>query len=347
MAFPVQRPRRLRQSEAIRALVRESDLSPRRFILPLFAVPGSKIKREIASLPDQYHLSVDCLVDEAMAARDAGIPAVLVFGVPEYRDEQASGAYARNGIVQRAVHALKQCVPDLLVITDVCPCEYTASGHCGILKDGYLENDLSLELMAKIALSHAEAGSDMLAPAAMLDGQVRAMRQALDTYGFHNLPIMAYSAKFASKLYDPFFREGTQSAVSCGDKKSHQVDCANSDEAMREIAMDIEEGADIIMVKPALFYLDVVYRARQQFHMPLAVYDVSGEYAMIDAAYLLGRLDRDAIMLEALTCMQRAGADIIITYFAKRAAELLYRGQAAIYSRMLAGTGKEELAARW
>jgi len=211
----------------------------------------------------------------------------------------------------------------MLVITDVCPCEYTVSGHCGLMRNGYLDNDSSLDLIKKITLSHAEAGSDIVAPAAMLDGQIQAMRQALDSSGFHNLPIMAYSAKFASKLYDPFFKEGTHSTLKFGNKQTHQMDFSNSNEAMREIALDIEEGADIVMVKPALFYLDIVYRAKQEFQMPLAVYDVSGEYAMIDAAARLGRLDRDAIMLEALTCMKRAGADIIITYFAKRAAELL------------------------
>ncbi len=323
MGFPARRLRRLRQSEALRGLVRENKLSASNFILPLFVVPGSKIRREIASLPGNYHLSIDCLVKEALAARDLGILAVLLFGVPETKDEQASGAYAQHGIVQEAVRALKSTVPEILVITDVCPCEYTLNGHCGIIHNGYLDNDASLDLITRITLSHAEAGSDMVAPASMLDGQIQAMRQALDSHGFCNLPIMAYSAKFASKLYDPFFKEGTHSTLSFGDKRTHQMDFSNSDEAMREIALDIEEGADIVMVKPALFYLDVVYRAKQEFKMPLAVYDVSGEYAMIDAAARLGRLDRDAIMLEALTCMKRAGADIIITYFAKRAAELL------------------------
>jgi porphobilinogen synthase len=332
MGFPARRLRRLRQNEAIRGLVRENKLSASNFILPLFVVPGSKIRREIASLPGNYHLSIDCLVEEAIAARDLGIPAVLLFGVPEAKDEQASGAYAPRGIVQEAVRALKSNVPEILVITDVCPCEYTLNGHCGIVHNGYLDNDSSLDLITKITLSHAEAGADMVAPASMLDGQILAMRQGLDSRGFHNLPIMAYSAKFASKLYDPFFKEGTHSTVSFGDKRTHQMDVSNSDEAMREIALDIEEGADIVMVKPALFYLDVVYRAKQEFKMPLAVYDVSGEYAMIDAAARLGRLDRDAIMLEALTCMKRAGADIIITYFAKRAAQLLHRQERSGYA---------------
>jgi porphobilinogen synthase len=323
MGFPTKRLRRLRQNEAIRGLVRENKLSASSFILPLFVVPGSAVKEEIAALPGNYHLSIDCLIEEAIAVRDLGVPAVLLFGVPETKDEQASGSYSPNGIVQEAVRALKSKVPGMLVVTDVCPCEYTTSGHCGLMRNGYLDNDSSLELIAKITLSHAEAGSDIVAPAAMLDGQIHTMRQALDSRGFHNLPIMAYAAKFASKLYDPFFKEGTHSTLKFGNKQTHQMDFSNSNEAMREIALDIEEGADIVMVKPALFYLDIVYRAKQEFQMPLAVYDVSGEYAMIDAAARLGRLDRDAIMLEALTCMKRAGADIIITYFAKRAAELL------------------------
>ncbi len=346
MSFPAQRLRRLRQNESYRTLVRENQLSPSRFIHPLFVVPGTNVRKEIASLPGQYHLSIDCLVEEASAIRDLGVPGVLLFGVAEHKDEQASGAYAPDGIVQRAVRALKHVVPDLLVITDVCPCEHTTSGHCGILRDGYLDNDASLALLTRIALSHTEAGSDMVAPAAMLDGQIQAIRAALDANGFTNLPIMAYSAKFASKLYDPFFKEGTKSAVVCGDKKSHQMDIANSDEAMREIALDIEEGADIIMVKPALFYLDIVRRAKDKFQMPLAVYNVSGEYAMIDAASKLGRLDRDAIMFEALTSMARAGADIIITYFAKRAAELLNNRQASAYQHAGSGSPVEELAAK-
>lgn len=324
MGFPARRLRRLRQNEKFRSLVRETELSVNDFILPLFVVPGAGVRQEISSLPGNYQLSIDCLIEESLKVRDLGIPAVLLFGIPEHRDELARSAYSPEGIVQRAVHALKSTVPDLLVITDVCLCEYTLSGHCGVLKNGYLENDASLELLVKTTLSHAEAGCDMVAPAAMLDGQIQAMRHVLDAHEFQNLPIMAYSAKYASKLYDPFFNEGTHSTLSFGNKKTHQMDYGNSDEAMHEIALDIEEGADIVMVKPALFYLDVVYRAKQQFRMPLAAYNVSGEYAMIDAAAKLGRLDRDAIMLEALSCLKRAGADMIITYFAKRAAELLH-----------------------
>jgi porphobilinogen synthase len=325
MAFPTQRPRRLRQNEALRQLVRETTLSVRDFIYPLFVMPGHGIKKEIDALPGNYHLSIDCLIEEAKEARDLGINNFLLFGVPDVVDknEQATAAYAPTGIVQEALRALKSMVPEILVITDVCPCEYTSHGHCGIIENGYLVNDASVELLAKIAVSHAEAGSDMVAPAAMLDGQIQAMRQALDSRGFQNLPIMAYSAKYASKLYDPFFKEGTKSTLSFGDKRTHQMDFGNSDEAMREIAMDIEQGADIVMVKPALFYLDVVYRAKQEFHVPLAVYNVSGEYAMIESAAQLGRLNKDAIMLEALTCLKRAGADLIITYFAKQAARLI------------------------
>lgn len=344
MGFPARRLRRLRQSEAIRSLVRENKLSASSFILPLFAVPGSKIRREIPALPENYHLSIDCLVEEAIAARESGIRTVLLFGVPEAKDDQGSGSYAEHGIVQQAVRALKHTVPEMLVVTDVCPCEYTQSGHCGILRNGYLDNDASLDLIRKITLSHAEAGSDMVAPAAMLDGQIHVMRETLDSHGFHNLPIMAYSAKFASKLYDPFFKEGTHSALTFGDKRTHQMDCFNSNEAMREILLDIEEGADIVMVKPALFYLDVVYRAKQEFKMPLAVYNVSGEYAMIDAAARLGRLDRDAVMMEALNCLKRAGADIIITYFARRAANLLRRSEWAEYVHADHDLHEEELA---
>src|SRR6266436_955434 len=325
MAFPAQRLRRLRQNTGFRRLVRETSISTDDLILPLFVVPGHGIKKEMSSLPENYHLSIDCLVEEAKEINDLGVSAILLFGVPEndVKDDQATGAYCPNGIVQRAVRAVKDAVPDLMVITDVCLCEYTPHSHCGILKDGYLMNDLSLELLAKTAVSHAEAGSDMVAPAAMLDGQIGTLRRALDASGFENLPIMAYSAKYASKLYDPFFREGTQSALAHGDKKTHQMDYCNSNEAMREIALDIEEGADIVMVKPALYYLDIVYRAKTEFQMPLATYNVSGEYAMIDAAARIGRLDKKLIMMEALISMKRAGADIIITYFAKEVAKEL------------------------
>ncbi len=328
MGFPTTRLRRLRQNAKFRRLVCETSLSVDDLVWPVFAVPGQGIRREIGALPGNYHLSVDCLVEEAKKARDLGIPALLLFGVPDAadKDERGSGAYSPTGIVQKALRALKRGVPDILIITDVCLCEYTLHGHCGILENGYLVNDASLELLAKTAVSHAEAGSDMVAPAAMLDGQIQAMRNALDRESFENLPIMAYAAKYASKLYDPFFKEGTQSSLSFGDKKSHQMPVPNSDEAMREIALDVEEGADIIMVKPGLFYLDIVYRAKQEFQMPVAAYNVSGEYAMIDAGAHLGRLDECAIMFEALSCFKRAGADFIITYFAPMAAESLRLG---------------------
>ena len=325
MLYPAQRLRRLRQNTGFRRLVRETSISTDDLILPLFVVPGHGIKKEMSSLPENYHLSIDCLVEEAKEISDLGVSAILLFGVPEndVKDDQATGAYCPNGIVQRAVRAVKDAVPDLMVITDVCLCEYTPHSHCGILKDGYLMNDLSLELLAKTAVSHAEAGSDMVAPAAMLDGQIGTLRRALDAGGFENLPIMAYSAKYASKLYDPFFREGTQSALAHGDKRTHQMPISNSNEAMREIALDIEEGADIIIVKPGLFCLDIIYRAKQQFQMPIAAYNVSGEYAMIDAAARLGRLDKNAILFEALASLKRAGSDILITYAAKQAARCL------------------------
>jgi porphobilinogen synthase len=319
----------LRQNEKFRRLVRETSLSVDDLVWPLFAVPGHGIRQEISSLPGNYHLSIDCLVEEAKRAADLGLSAILLFGVPgaEDKDELASKAYSPEGIVQRAVAALKRSVPEILVITDVCLCEYTPHSHCGILENGYLVNDASLELLAKTAVSHAEAGSDMVAPAAMLDGQIKTLRQALDEHGFQNLPIMAYSAKYASKLYDPFFKEGTQSTLHKGNKRSHQMPISNSDEAMREIALDVEEGADIIMVKPGLFYLDIVYRAKQQFQMPLAVYNVSGEYAMIDAGARLVRVDRNAIMFETLACFKRAGADIVISYYAPQAAQCLARAK--------------------
>jgi porphobilinogen synthase len=325
MGFPTQRMRRLRQNATFRRLVRETTVSVDDLLLPLFVVPGHGIKEEISALPGNYHLSIDYLVEEAQNARDLGIPAILLFDVPDAKEKDlsASGAYSPKGVVQEAVRALKKKVPGILVITDVCLCQFTPHGDCGVRENGYLNNDRSLEILAKVAVSHAEAGSDMVAPAAMLDGQVGALRQALDSHGFCNLPIMAYSAKFASKLYDPFRKEGTQSSASPVDKKSHQMPIFNSDEAMREIALDIEEGADIVMVKPALFYLDVVYRAKKEFQTPLAVYNVSGEYAMIDAAARLGRLERNRIMFEALACMKRAGADVIITYVAMQAAQCL------------------------
>ena len=305
-------------------MVAETSVSVSDLVLPLFVVHGTGIREEIAALPGTFHLSVDRLVEEVGELRDLGIPAVLLFGLPAVKDEAASEAYAQDGIVQQAVRALKDEVPEVLVATDVCMCEYTMHGHCGIVVDGYLENDATLELIARTALSHAEAGADIVAPAGMMDGQIGAMRSILDEHDYTNTVVMAYAAKYASKLYDPFFRHGTESSVAFGDKKTHQMDFANSNEAMREIELDIEEGADIVMVKPALFYLDIVRRAKEEFGMPLAVYNVSGEYAMIKAAASHGLIDEDAVMMETMTAFKRAGADLIITYFAKQVARVLH-----------------------
>ena len=321
--FPVQRPRRLRRTAALRRMVAETSVSVSDLILPLFVVHGTGVREEIAALPGTFHLSVDQLVDEVREVRDLGIPAVLLFGLPAVKDEAASEAYAPDGIVQQAVRALKDEVPEMLVTTDVCMCEYTTHGHCGIVVDGYVENDATLELIARTALSHAEAGADVVAPAGMMDGQIRAIRGILDEHDYTNTVVMAYAAKYASSLYDPFFRHGTESSVAFGDKKTHQMDFANSNEAMREIALDVEEGADIVMVKPALFYLDIVRRAKEEFAMPLAVYNVSGEYVMLKAAASLGQVDEDAVVMETMTAFKRAGADLIITYFAKQVARIL------------------------
>jgi len=323
MSFPTQRMRRLRRNEGLRRMVRESRLSVDDLIYPLFVVHGKGIKKEIEPLPGNYHLSVDRLEEEAKEIRDLGIPAVILFGIPEKRDEMASEAYDPKGIVQVAIRRLKKSVPNLIVITDVCLCEYTPHGHCGIVKDGYLQNDPSVELLKKVTLAQAEAGSDIVAPAAMLDGQVAAMRSALDEHGFTDIAIMGYSAKMATKLYDPFFKSATESAVAFGDKKSHQMDYSNANEALREIALDIEEGADIVMVKPGMFYMDIIYRAKQKFGVPLAVYNVSGEYAMIKSAAQMGRINEREITLELLTSFKRAGADLILTYSARDVAPLL------------------------
>jgi porphobilinogen synthase len=326
MGFPVQRMRRLRKNETIRSMVRETGVSANDFIYPLFVVHGSGIRNEIQALPGNFHMSVDALVEEAKRIHDLGIPAILLFGLPEIKDDIASEAYAPDGIVQRAVRAVKAEVPGMVVVTDVCLCEYTQNGHCGIVKNGYVQNDTTLELLARTALSHAEAGADIVAPAAMMDGQIGAIRGILDDHDRVDVIIMGYSSKYASKLYDPFFKHGTKSSVAFGDKKSHQMDYANANEAMREIALDIEEGADIVMVKPALFYLDIVSRAKNEFKMPLAVYNVSGEYTMVKSAAELGRIDEKAVMMEIFAAFKRAGADLIISYYAKDAAEVLNKG---------------------
>lgn len=322
MQFPDYRPRRLRKNEVFRRLVRETTLTIDDLVAPLFICPGTRVRRPVSSMPGVFQLSVDEAVKEASSLKELGIPAVILFGIPEVKDEAASGAFAREGIIQRAIREIKKKVKDLLVITDVCLCEYTNHGHCGILEKNEVSNDLTLEVLAETAVSHARAGADMVAPSAMMDGQVGAIREALDEAGFEETPIMAYSAKFASSFYGPF-REAAESAPKFGDRKSYQMDPANSDEAIREISLDVSEGADIIMVKPALPYLDVIRRAKEEFDLPLAAYNVSGEYAMIKAASQLGWLDGEKAMMEALTAIKRAGADIIITYFASEAARVI------------------------
>jgi len=324
MQFPDYRPRRLRQNENFRRMIRETKLSADNLIYPLFVVPGAKVKKPIASMPGNFQMSVDHIVREAARMKALGIPSVLLFGIPEKKDEIASGALAKDGVIQRAVREIKEKVPDLLVITDVCLCEYMSHGHCGMIEKGEVANDLTLEVLAEQAVSHARAGADMVAPSAMMDGQVGALREGLDEAGFDAVPIMAYSAKYASCFYGPF-REAAESAPSFGDRRAYQMDPANSDEAMREITLDVEEGADIIMVKPALPYLDVIRRAKEEFDLPLAAYNVSGEFAMVKAAAQMGWIDGERAMLESLTAIRRAGADMIITYFAPEAAEFLGR----------------------
>lgn len=322
MPYPTHRPRRLRRTEALRGLVRETTLSTRSLVYPLFVCPGSQVKDEISSMPGNFRWSVDRLVEECKAVADLGIPAVILFGIPEKKDEVGSGAYDADGIVQRAVRALKKAVPNLLLICDVCLDEYTSHGHCGVIKNGEVDNDATLGLLAKTALTQVEAGADIVAPSDMMDGRVGRIRAELDVRGFTATPILAYSAKYASGFYGPF-REAADSAPKFGDRKSYQMDPANQREAMREIALDIEEGADIIMVKPAMPYLDVLALARRTFDVPLAAYQVSGEFSMIAAAAQLGWIDRERIVMEALTSIKRAGADIILTYFAKEVARRL------------------------
>jgi porphobilinogen synthase len=306
-------------------MVRETTLAADDLVYPLFAVHGRGVRDPIPSMPGQFRLSIDELLKEAKDAAGMGIPAVLLFGLPAEKDLRGSEAYAEDGIVQRAVRAVKDTVPDLLVVTDVCLFQYTSHGHCGVVEDGAVRNDPSLELIARIAVSHAEAGADMVAPSDMMDGRVAAIREALDEASYLDTPIMAYSAKYASAFYGPF-RDAADSTPQFGDRRSYQMDPANAVEAMREIALDIDEGADIVMVKPALPYLDIISRAKGEFGVPLAAYSVSGEYAMIRAAGRLGWLDEERAMMEALTAIRRAGADIVITYFAKDAVRVLERG---------------------
>ena len=310
------RPRRLRQSAALRALVAETHLNVSQLILPLFARSGRKIRHPIKSMPGVFQLSPDEIVREATDAYTAGIPAVLLFGLPDKKDDRASGAFAKNGIVQQVTRLLKKELPSLLVVTDVCLCEYMAHGHCGIVRNGKILNDVSLDLLARTAVSHAAAGADIVAPSDMMDGRVRAIRTGLDEAGLEDTPIMSYAAKFASAFYGPF-RDAAESAPKFGDRRSYQMDAANAREALRETALDVSEGADIVMVKPALAYLDIIWQVKTQFGLPTAAYSVSGEYSMIKAAAAQGWIDERAVTLESLLAMRRAGADILITYSAK------------------------------
>lgn len=319
---PFTRTRRTRMTETLRSMVRETILTPKDFIYPLFVVPGTNVRNPVRSMPGVFQLSIDTVVQECAEVASLGIPAVILFGIPEHKDEVGSEAYDPNGIVQQAVRAIKKEVKDLVVITDVCMCEYTSHGHCGIVRGDEIVNDETLVLLAKEALSHAEAGADMVAPSDMMDGRVAIIRETLDDHGFLNLPIMAYSAKFSSGYYGPF-RDAAESAPKFGDRRSHQMDPANGNEAVREVAIDIDEGADIVMVKPAGPYLDIIRRVKDQFGMSVAAYQVSGEYSMIKAAAQNDWIDHDRVMMESLTGIKRAGADMILTYFAKEATRKL------------------------
>ena len=327
--FPAFRPRRLRSSAALRRLVAETELSARQLVLPLFVRSGRKIRKPVASMPGVFQLSIDEVLREAEAAHRLGVPAVLLFGIPVAKDVRASGAHARNGIVQQAVRSLKSELPELLVITDVCLCEYMSHGHCGIVHEGprgtTVLNDPSLKLLAQTARSHAEAGADMVAPSDMMDGRVRAIRAELDGNGFQDTPILSYAAKFASAFYGPF-REAAESAPKFGDRRSYQMDTANGNEALREVALDLQEGADMVMVKPGLAFLDIVHRVKSTFGYPTAVYSVSGEYSMIKAAAARGWIDERAVTMESMLAMRRAGADVIITYQAAQIAGWLRAG---------------------
>jgi porphobilinogen synthase len=342
MAFPIQRPRRLRRTESLRSFVRETRLSPEGFVYPLFVCPGEGIRKEVRSMPGVFNMSVDEAVKECREVKSLGIPSVILFGLPETKDEKASGAWIDDGIVQTAARAIKREVPDLLLMGDVCLCEYMSHGHCGIVKpvtqpqsvgaaaaappsvdvDYEIVNDATLDILARTAVSQAKAGIDIIAPSDMMDGRVAAIRTGLDKNGLEQIPILSYAAKFASGFYGPF-REAADSAPQFGDRRSYQMDPANVREAMREIELDLQEGADMIMVKPAISYLDVIAEARRRFDVPIAAYQVSGEYAMIKAAAQNNWIDHDRVMLESLTSIQRAGASIILTYFAKEVAKLL------------------------
>ena len=323
----IHRPRRLRRNPALRALVRETRLTPDNFVLPLFACPGNGVRREISSMPGVFNLSVDEIAKEAAAAYDNGVRSIILFGLPESKDELASGAYAEDGIVQRAIREVRRSSPELIVIADTCLCEYTSHGHCGVVRGGEVLNDESLELIARTAASQAEAGADIIAPSAMMDGQVAAIREALDESGFENTAIMSYAVKYASGFYGPF-REAAQSTPEFGDRRAYQMDPPNAREAMREAELDYSEGADILMVKPATVYLDVLKMVRDRFDLPLAAYHVSGEYALIKAAAQRGWIDEERVMMETLTSIKRAGADIILTYYAREAIRALNAAQA-------------------
>jgi porphobilinogen synthase len=319
------RPRRLRRTEALRSLVRETQLAPADFILPLFACAGEKIRREISAMPGVHNLSVDEIAKEAAAASELGVTSVILFGLPEAKDETGSGAYHENGIVQQAIRAVRKSAPDLVIVADTCLCEYTSHGHCGVVRDGEVLNDPTLELLARTAVSQAEAGAAVIAPSAMMDGQVGVIREALDDAGFEHIVIMAYAVKYASGFYGPF-REAADSAPVFGDRRAYQMDAANAREALREAELDYAEGADVLMVKPACCYLDIVQTLSEEFDLPIAAYHVSGEYAMIKAAARNGWIDEQRVMMETLTSIKRAGADIILTYYAREAIKLL-RGE--------------------
>lgn len=324
MSFPIHRPRRLRMNHVIRAMVRESRLSPDDLICPLFVTFGKGVKNKISSMPGCFQMSVDEIVKEAKKVHALGIPAIILFGIPEHKDERGTEAYNPKGVVQRAIKAIKDKVPELVVITDVCMCEYTSHGHCGVIKKGNVLNDPTLELLAKEALSHARAGADMVAPSDMMDGRVAAIRKILDIHGFQDTPVMSYAAKYSSAFYGPF-REAAESTPSFGDRRSYQMDPANRREALKEVALDIDEGADIVMVKPALSYLDIISDVKESFDLPVAAYNVSGEYSMVKAAAKLGWIDETRVMMEILTSIKRAGADLILTYHAVDAAKELNR----------------------
>lgn len=320
--FPIHRYRRLRRNETIRRMVRETSLSPDDFIYPLFVTHGKGNRKEITSMPGCYQESVDLVVKNAKEVYSLGIPAVILFGIPEHKDELGSSAFDENGVVQNAIRAIKDAIPELYVITDVCMCEYTSHGHCGFIEKGDVNNDKTLELLAKEALSHAKAGADMVAPSDMMDGRVGAIRKTLDSEGFSHIPIMSYAAKYASAFYGPF-REAAESTPQFGDRRTYQMDPANRREAIKEVSLDIEEGADIVMVKPALSYLDIISDIKRNFTVPVAAYNVSGEYSLVKAGARLGWIDEKRVMFEILISIKRAGADLILTYFAKDAARLL------------------------